>query len=151
MRNNTDDPLNNPFETILTTPEACGPLGVFNARKVLRAILKQKPDLMLEGFKTPRNAYLYPSSRRDMLSNDEWVITFIACRAWLEQREKQITFNQSGTSYGWKHIAERDTGTYIPNGVFIAAAIAEEFRFQRVYNTPNVLLNIARKRPRRDY
>jgi hypothetical protein len=132
-----------PEVTSLTTPETVTPLlGVEDARLTLKAILKQYPQLMLEGFVTQLNKHLYADSRKAMLS-DRNVLAFITCRDWLKQFNKQASFNQSGTSYGFKHTAERSCESYFPNGVFIAAGVAEGFRLQRVRNTPNVLLNIA--------
>ena len=51
-----------------------------------------------------------------------------------------------GDSYGIKHIAEREKNTYITNGAFIAAAIAEGFQIKRAGSAgadPNVFLNIS--------
>ena len=61
---------------------------------------------------------------------------------WLRGQTKRKTLNKSGTSYGLKHVAERDVG-YITNGVFIAAAVAEGFRVVRIRETPNAWLNIS--------
>jgi hypothetical protein len=48
-----------------------------------------------------------------------------------------------GTSYGLKHVAEEEI-CYMPNGIFIAAAIAEGFRVKRVsYASPNAQFNIS--------
>ena len=49
--------------------------------------------------------------------------------AWLSQIEKIKSINTRRSSYGLKHIAEKDIG-YIANGVFIAAAIHCGFDFK---------------------
>jgi hypothetical protein len=129
-------------EATLTTPETASPLlEVEEARVILKAILRQHSQLMTEGFVTERNNYLYANSRKVMLS-DSNVLAFIACRNWLQQFNKLETFNKDATSYGFKHKAERDSESYFPNGIFIAAAVKEGFQLQRIKNTPNVLLNI---------
>jgi hypothetical protein len=131
-----------PEVTSLTTPETATPLlGIKEARLTLKAILKQYPQLMLEGFVTQRNKHLYADSRKLMLSDDN-VLALLACRDWLKQFPKQYTFNKDATSYGFKHKAERDCNSYFPNGVLIAAAVAEGFQLQRLKNTHNVFLNI---------
>jgi len=128
----------------LETPLPADP--IIDARKVLYTVLRTQPELMLEGFKTPLNAHLWPSSRSAMLRDDVHINAFVDARMWLRDRQKQKTFNRTGTSYGWKHVAEREMETYIPNGLFIAAAIEEGFCIQRERGTPNVFLNIARKK-----
>jgi len=50
---------------------------------------------------------------------------FIVARRWLSQFGKLKSLNKRGSSYGLKHVAAHDIG-YVTNGVFIAAAIAEE-------------------------
>ena len=127
-------------EVTITTPET-GPLGLDHARDILRKTLKRHPQLILAGFVTKLNARFYAESRKEILE-DINVTAFIKSRTWLAQYPKQKAFNQIATSYGWKHKAERDCESYFPNGVFIAAAIAEGFKLQRVRGTPNALLNI---------
>jgi hypothetical protein len=51
---------------------------------------------------------------------------------WLQTHIRPIkTINLNHTSYGLKHIAEREIG-YIPNGVFVAAAIIAGYRYRRI-------------------
>ena len=60
----------------------------------------------------------------------------------MRRHGKRKTLNKRGTSYGLKHVCEKDIG-YITNGVFIAAAIAEEFWVKRCdWSSPNAWLNI---------
>ena len=46
---------------------------------------------------------------------------------WLKSIEKIKSFNNSSTSYGIKHIAERAINTYISNDTMIAAAVYSGF------------------------
>jgi len=64
--------------------------------------------------------------------------------AWLSSIQKIKSINLKRTSYGLKHIAEKDIG-YITNGVFIAAAIHCGFDFKVAHNSPNVMFNMSEK------
>jgi hypothetical protein len=61
---------------------------------------------------------------------------------WLGRQKMIKTINRTGTSYGLKHVAERDIG-YLTNGIFIAAAHACGYRVVRVGDSPNAWLNIS--------
>lgn len=64
---------------------------------------------------------------------------------WLSRFSKTKTIRKSHSSYGLKHICERDVG-YITNGLFIAAAIHCGFDFQRSsLMSPNLFFNISKK------
>ena len=55
---------------------------------------------------------------------------------------KRATINKRLTSYGIKHVIERDTGVYISNDSCVAALITLGFRAQQVRGTPNYRFNI---------
>lgn len=70
---------------------------------------------------------------------------FERARGWLSRWPKTKGFQDFGTSYGLKHIAEPEIG-YTPNGVFIAASVAAGFGVKPAEpGSPNALLNIARR------
>ncbi|MDR1836086.1 MAG: hypothetical protein LBQ89_00320 [Treponema sp.] len=50
--------------------------------------------------------------------------------------------NKWYSSYGLKHLFEKKTG-YLPNGVFIAAAIHTGFTYKAVGKSPNPYFNIS--------
>ena len=54
------------------------------------------------------------------------------------------TMNYHGSSYGLKHTVERAIGHYIANGMFIAAALACDYKMQR-YNGPNAFFAMSQK------
>jgi len=64
--------------------------------------------------------------------------------AWLLQINKIKSINTKHSSYGLKHIVEKDIG-YITNGVFIAAAIHCGFDFKVEEGNPNVSFNMSEK------
>ncbi len=70
---------------------------------------------------------------------------FALARSWLSTKPRTTRPNpRACSSYGLKHLAEPDIG-YVTNGVFIAAALAEGFKVERISATPNAALNIGRR------
>lgn len=69
--------------------------------------------------------------------------TFLDVCNWLSDVKKIKTINRNHTSYGLKHIVEKDIG-YVSNGVFIAAAIHCGFDFKHD-DSPNVMFNMSEK------
>jgi len=52
------------------------------------------------------------------------------------------TINKRITSYGLKHLAERQVGSYISNEALIQAMIESGFRAQQIRGTPNYHFNV---------
>jgi hypothetical protein len=77
---------------------------------------------------------------------------FDAVRAWIWRHLNAIrTMNRRHSSYGLKHIAERELGHYISNGLFIAAMAGAGFRVQPVghnahFNVSEKSVRVAAKR-----
>lgn len=64
---------------------------------------------------------------------------------WLQENVKPTrTINTRHTSYGIKHIAEKDIG-YITNGVMIAAGIIAQYPYEIVPGSPNVPFGMSEK------
>lgn len=62
--------------------------------------------------------------------------------SWLQEHVSPIkTINENRTSYGYKHLADRDIG-YITNGVFIAAAIIAGYPYKT--RAPNVCFGMSK-------
>jgi len=60
---------------------------------------------------------------------------------WIESNTiTRKTINNEYSSYSWKHVAENKIGTYVPNGVFIAAAINVGLKYRR--EPPNAYFNL---------
>lgn len=65
---------------------------------------------------------------------------------WLEKVDRRGTVNRKITSYGWKHIAEKNSERkYISNGAFIFAAIKLGFLVKCIEDGPNAYINISSK------
>ena len=99
-------------------------------------ILHQEPQLSLFGF-----------SRGDNQKEREEIFHHIkeldACCDWLEPMRKNKHVNRRRSSYTYKHMVEVETGLYIPNGVFIVAAIHRGFKFERTIRGTNAIFNMA--------
>ena len=111
-------------------------------------ILEQEPELSDFGYglsgaeKTPEERRARFETNRQSIREPRSLAQFLAACRWLSQFAKIKTLNKRGTSYGLKHVAEREIG-YCTNGVFIAAAIAEGFRVRREGRSPNAVFNIS--------
>jgi hypothetical protein len=117
----------------------------------MAAVLDRELELGDFGFavfdprsKTPEERAVELGRQREAICEPDALAQFTAARFWLGHFAKIKAPNPRGTSYGLKHIAERDIG-YTTNGVFIAAALAEGFSVRRVGDSPNALFNISTK------
>jgi hypothetical protein len=64
---------------------------------------------------------------------------------WLRENvEPTLTINKRRTSYGIKHVAEKDIG-YITNGVFIAAGIIAGYPYEIDHSSANVPFGMSEK------
>jgi hypothetical protein len=52
------------------------------------------------------------------------------------------TINKNISSYGLKHLAERQVGSYISNEAMIQAMLESGFRAQQISGTPNYFFNV---------
>lgn len=108
------------------------------ARQALAAVLEATPDLNSTGmgwshlyvskWQLDRGAAIQdtPEARAENVAACfSYVKQFAEAVAWLTTRLERTagTDDDSPSSYGLKHVFEADTGIYICNGVFIAAAI----------------------------
>jgi hypothetical protein len=112
-------------------------------------ILEREPELSDFGYglsdfeKTPEERRARFEKDRQAIREPDSLVQFLTACRWLGQFAKIKVLNKRGTSYGLKHIAEKEIG-YVTNGVFIAAAIAEGFRVRREgRRSPNAVLNIS--------
>ncbi|MBO1352009.1 MAG: hypothetical protein EBE86_033685 [Hormoscilla sp. GUM202] len=121
-------------------------------KRQLESVLKDYPTLNPHGFvsasvafgKAPQETDLKPS---DFLKDaDIYIPTIILCRQWLQDHQFRQTFNKAHSSYGYKHMVERRTNTYITNGAFIAAALTLDIPVKQCHpDSPNVYLPISEK------
>lgn len=121
--------------------------------ETIRRIIDEHTQLSNFGFgvfapykKSPEQAATELAQSREEMFEQRSIDQFESCCNWLRSFPKTKSINRRVTSYGLKHLAERDID-YVTNGIFIAAAIAEGFRFERV--GPNAVFNIAMAAVRR--
>ena len=65
------------------------------------------------------------------------------CIDWLQAKMISSQMNRISTSYGIKHIIERELNTYIANGCFIAAVIQLGIPYEKIPNSPNIHVAIS--------
>lgn len=132
-------------------------------RTAVAAVMEREPDLGTGGFQTwdgrrsvRENAEDFRANRAEMLEAHS-VEEFARAVAFLETKEQARTMNRRGTSYGYKHQAERfhreqqpAANAYVANGMFIAAALHLGFTVKRDGAGPNAFINIASPPVRRD-
>jgi hypothetical protein len=102
------------------------------SRAAMLRVMQEHPALTVQGFdpfwpaKPPENRLAKFEADRTELLHPDTIEAFGRVIEWLSRFDKSKTFNRRGTSYGLKHVAQREIG-YMPNGVFIAAAVAAGF------------------------
>ena len=120
------------------------------SRNDIQKVLDQVPELNDFGIGLFKNGHgLTPEQRKAKLEEDrqkllESIDEFDKTCEWLSTKERRKSINTSHTSYGLKHMVEKDID-YITNGVFIAAAIHCGFKIKYIHDHPNVCINISEK------
>jgi hypothetical protein len=131
-------------------------------KEILKQILEKEPWLSSQGiceFHFKNNSAIDGISNYgkestsydfyDQLAADRHALLlytddFIKVCKWLTGIGKRKTINKKHSSYGLKHIAEKDIG-YITNGTFIAGAIHCGFKYHICENSPNPCFNMSEK------
>ena len=112
------------------------------AQECIDAVLKAHPKLSLDAHGLARSDYSDADNVKRPIQPQE----FSAAVEWLlghDAFDRRKSVNTSTSSYGWKHIAERDLDTYISNGAFICAALYLKYKMQRQGKTsPNAYFNL---------
>lgn len=113
----------------------------------LRAVMEAEPQLNIAGLgsrklpeQTPEEYETSVSRLKAELADS--VESFEKVCAWLSGLERS-DINTTRSSYGWKHVAEQRLGSYVANGVLIAAAIHCKIPYRRIPDTPNAYLGIS--------
>jgi hypothetical protein len=105
----------------------------------IEKILQLEPSLTPFGIEGPNTMYTENRFDQDYLKQIE------TCVKWLKGKVVNRKINRITTSYGIKHIIERELNTYVCNGAFIAATIALDIPYERIPNSPNVFVAISVK------
>jgi hypothetical protein len=111
-------------------------------REDIQAVLDREPTLTYYGIRTNKEPGELDANREALLN---CVDQCARVCTWLSGQQMTKTVNREHSSYGYKHMAERATGDYVSNGVFIAAAIHCGFPYRKIPNSPNVQFGISEK------
>ena len=106
--------------------------------ELLDIALRKEPGLTPFGLGKPGGGDWALSANLDW--DEDAVLT---CYEFCRGIEKTKTA-PGPSSYGWKHVVEDSCGRYIPNGAFIAGALAAGFEIQS-RSGPNATFNLSRK------
>src|SRR5215218_971599 len=116
-------------------------------KMTLEAVMRQEPTLTRYGFgvyKSPDKAYrekTLAEGRAELWEHAER-IQDVCAWIWLHLRPIQ-SLNSHRSSYGLKHIVEKDIG-YVANGELIAAMLMGGYRHAK--HGPNAWLNVSETR-----
>lgn len=121
----------------------------------LEAIMEAEPVLNTIGFGLSNcTTYKNLEERRAALAERradlrKQIGTCAKVAKWLKENTlPRKTINRNDSSYGWKHIVEKEIGEYVSNGAFIAAAIHCGFKFSAEGGyCPNAYFNIRTYKP----
>ena len=117
-----------------------------NTQALLATALRLEPGLTPFGLGKPDGGDWKYSAGLDW---DEESVRI--CYEFCQGRNK-IKSTSWPSSYSWKHKVEEECGRYIPNGAFIAGALAAGFEIKR-RSGPNATFNMGAKKQacRRNY
>ena len=107
-------------------------------REILATALRLEPGL------TPFELAKAGGGDWALSANLDWDLDAVSTCYEFCRRLTKIKGAATASSYGWKHIVEDECGRYIPNGAFIAGALAAGFEILR-RTGPNASFNMARK------
>lgn len=97
-------------------------------------ILKQEPTLTGFGITADVNTNGFSEKEIGQIET---------CIKWLSEKKVQKKIEMLVTSYGIKHIIERELNTYISNGCLIAAVIHLGIPYKRLVDSPNISVAIS--------
>ena len=104
-------------------------------KRIFGGVFEVLPNLGIEGVLDSNRKDL--QEERDRLAKEGKEVERV--RSWISANiNKSESKYASLTSYGLKHLMENDVGGYVPNGVFIVAAISLGYKFRIRDTTPNV-------------
>ena len=131
------------ISTTLTPPGwETAPNRVEVTRDMVQQAVDAFPLLTILGAAIPKTREEEEQLRQQLLNKVDRIQATVD---WLQRIEatKHVNY-RAGTSYGLKHIAERDIG-YIQNGIFICAAYLAGFKTRTWLTEPNTEFNMTVK------
>ena len=119
------------------------------SKEIIDRIRTAHQDLSGNGWKYRGYSLADHEKWRAEMTGDHALAEFDRATEYLSRCKRRKSVWKGTTSYGWKHqashyCARRIGGDgYISNGIFIAAAIALDFKINRISACPNCFLNIS--------
>jgi hypothetical protein len=110
-----------------------------DVRNAMLRVMRRCPDLTTEGF-DGRGRPRFEEMQASLLN---YFKAFEHARTWLGLVPWRTSANRDCDSYRIKHVIERWSGVYTPNGICIAVAIHLDLPIQRCPIGINVWLGIA--------
>lgn len=122
------------------------------------AVCEALPELNMNGFHCTRRRRFGPNDARhqqfrdELLNHAAWADTIVGMpserrlqqlQKWLGSFEATSSWTRS-TSYCLKHVFERETSIYLPNGLFIVGACMAGFAAKFWNNSPNAVFQFRR-------
>jgi hypothetical protein len=122
-------------------------------------ILECVPDLNMNGFRAYRTGpggtsdAEHEKLRHELLNHQQWAKNIIGLpsEARLRQLSKwQKSFEPArqwtrSTSYSLKHVFERETGIYVPDGLFIVGVLMAGFEAKFWNDSPSAVFRMRRR------
>lgn len=127
---------------------------MIQAKDAIQHILAAHPDLNENGWQHRGVTQSEHDQWRAEMTSDQALEQFARATEFLGQCQRRESVWTGSSSYGWKHQAENyfkghPGGSYVSNGIFIAAALALKFIIKRIPDSPNCWLNISKRSIRR--
>lgn len=104
--------------------------------KDIKSILKIEPTLSPAGIEPDKT-----NEQFDEININE----IKSCIKWLRTKFIGKTMNRNISSYGIKHIIEREYDMYVSNGCFIAAVISLGIPYKKIKQSINIFVPISNK------
>ena len=108
-------------------------------------MIKIEDILKIEPTLTPFGIEGQNTFHSDDKFDQDYIKQLQTCIDWLKEKVVDNQMNRKTSSYGIKHIIERELDTYVSNGCFIAAVISLNIPYEKVPDSPNIFVAISDK------
>lgn len=117
----------------------------YDYHEIIQSVIQEIPELTADGCGVLEDRKAEFEASQKLLFSESSEDAFWACCEYIQflRPTKNISANYP-TSYHWKTKAENwaDFPVYVPNGIFIAAAIHSGLQFKRIKESVNLLFNL---------
>lgn len=117
----------------------------YDYHEIIQSIIQEIPELTTDGYGVLEDKKADFEASQKLLFSESSEDAFWACCEYIQFLRPTKNINGNGpTSYQLKHKVEKwaDYPVYVPNGIFIAAAIHSGLQFKRIKGSVNALFNL---------